>query len=54
MEIPLEELNSWLQEEESLADEIWDKASSSSIEKEEVLKGTKVYTALQKIIDNTS
>jgi len=28
MEIPLEELNSLLQEEESLADEIWDKASS--------------------------
>jgi len=34
-------LNSLLQEEESLADEIWDKASSSSIEKEEVLKGHK-------------
>ncbi|MGB4453449.1 MAG: hypothetical protein WBI80_03655 [Coprothermobacter proteolyticus] len=51
MEIPLEELNSLLQEQESLADEIWDKASSSGIEKEEVLKGTKVYTALQKIID---
>lgn len=51
VEIPLEELNSLLQEENVLADDIWNKASSSNIEKEEVVKGTKVYTALQKVIE---
>lgn len=51
VEIPLEELNALLQEDVEVADRVWNGATASTIEREEVLKGTKVYTALQKIID---
>ncbi|WP_018962625.1 hypothetical protein [Coprothermobacter platensis] len=51
MEIPLEELNALLQEDQALANQVWENATSSTIEKEEVVKGTKVYTALEKIVD---
>uniref|UniRef100_A0A7C4JQS6 Fucose isomerase n=2 Tax=Pseudomonadati TaxID=3379134 RepID=A0A7C4JQS6_9BACT len=51
IEISLKEVEENLKEDPSLADKIWNLSREKKITKEELLKATKVYTSLKKIIE---
>jgi L-fucose isomerase-like protein len=50
IELPLSEVKENLQEDLELAEKIWDQAKEKKISKEELIKATKIYSALKKII----
>ncbi|MGC8931302.1 MAG: hypothetical protein ACP5K6_07160 [Dictyoglomus sp.] len=51
VEISLKEVEENLKEDPTLFDKIWELSKDKKISKEELLKATKVYTSLKKIID---
>ncbi|MGB9858217.1 MAG: hypothetical protein ACPLKX_08870 [Dictyoglomaceae bacterium] len=51
VEIPLSEVQENLQENIDLAEKIWNQAKERKISKEELIKATRIYPSLRKIID---
>ncbi|PMQ01970.1 MAG: hypothetical protein CBR30_02975 [Dictyoglomus sp. NZ13-RE01] len=51
IEISLSEVEEYLQEDEALAEKIWSISKEKKISKEELLKATKIYTSLKRIIN---